>query len=190
MGEEVVKEEGVIVKLRCSHDPTTRDVMPERQPKVIHWVNAKDCIDAEVRLINPLFLPMPNEMPAGKDFMDYLNPNSWVICQAKAEKALTECEQEDRFQFERIGYFAPDYVCFEQPGKLVFNRVVPLKESSHLKQLEGKGQAEKTLRRQQQLRENACSKSHPRIILNWSEELLFPLTIRLASRHTTVLALS
>jgi len=141
--EEVVKDKaGKVVKLRCSHDPATRDVMPaDRKPKVIHWVNAKDCLDAEVRLINMLFQPMPDKMPEGKDFMNYLNPESWVICKAKVEKALASCKQEDRFQFERCGYFSPDYACFEKPSKLVFNRVVPLKESADKKKIEGKGTA-------------------------------------------------
>merc|ERR1711920_670563 len=65
------------------------------------------------------------------------NPESWVICNAKAERALADCKQADRFQFERSGYFAPDYVCFEGAKKLVFNRIVPLKESSSKKKLEG-----------------------------------------------------
>lgn len=130
-------KQGNVTKLRCSHDPETRDIMPERKPKVVQWVDAKNCIDVEVRLINKLFNPMPDELPTGKDFMDYLNPESWVICKAKAEKALANCKQPDRFQFERCGYFAPDYACFEESKKLVFNRVVPLKESSSKKKLEG-----------------------------------------------------
>lgn len=137
--QEVVKDaKGKIVKLRCSHDPETRDIMPaDRKPKVIHWVNAADCLDAEVRLINTLFGPMPDTIPEGKDFLDYLNPESWVICSAKVEKCLGACKLEDRFQFERCGYFAPDYDCFEGPRKLTFNRVVPLKESVAKKKMEG-----------------------------------------------------
>eukprot|EP00928_Gymnodinium_smaydae_P037547 TRINITY_DN26046_c0_g1_i1.p1 TRINITY_DN26046_c0_g1~~TRINITY_DN26046_c0_g1_i1.p1 ORF type:complete len:755 (+),score=226.07 TRINITY_DN26046_c0_g1_i1:39-2267(+) len=140
--EEVVKDKaGNVVKLKCSHDPETRDIMPaDRKPKVIHWVNAKDSLDAEVRLINMLFHPMPSTMPAGKDFMDYLNPEAWVVRKAKVEKALKDVKQEDRFQFERCGYFAPDYDTFEKKGKqqrLVFNRVVSLKESSGKKKMEG-----------------------------------------------------
>jgi glutaminyl-tRNA synthetase len=137
--EEIVKDnKGNVTKLKCSHDPATRDIMPaDRKPKVIQWVNGKDCVDAEVRLINNLFLPMPGEIPAGKDFMDYLNPEAWVICSAKAEKSLAGCKQADRFQFERCGYFAPDYDCFEGPKKLTFNRVVALAQSSSLKKVEG-----------------------------------------------------
>mmetsp|Transcript_1261 Transcript_1261/g.3253 ORF Transcript_1261/g.3253 Transcript_1261/m.3253 type:complete len:467 (+) Transcript_1261:2-1402(+) len=137
--EEVVKDSaGKVVKLKCSHDPETRDVMPERKPKVIHWVNAKDCVDAEVRLINPLFLTIPDPLPEGKDWVEYMNPEAWVKCAAKVEKALGNCVLQDRFQFERCGYFAPDYDCFGETPKLTFNRVVPLKESSDKKKLEGK----------------------------------------------------
>jgi len=137
--EEVLKDEnGDVVKLRCSHDPDTRDTMPaDRKPKVIHWVNANDCLDAEIRLINMLFLPMPDPMPEDDDFIRYLNPDSWGIRMAKVEMALGKCKQEDRFQFERCGYFAPDYECFGQVHKLVFNRVVALKEPSARKEAEG-----------------------------------------------------
>jgi len=72
-----------------------------------------------------------------KDFMDYLNPEAMVKCNAKAEKALKTCKQSDRFQFERCGYFSPDYVCFDKKPKLVFNRVVALAESSGKRDVEG-----------------------------------------------------
>jgi glutaminyl-tRNA synthetase len=140
--EEVIKDEsGNVAKLRCSHDPATRDVMPaDRKLKVIHWVNSQDCVDAEVRLINQLFLSMPSSssMPPGKDFMDYLNPEAWVLCNAKAEPSLTNCKQEDRFQFERVGFFAPDYDTFKEPKRLIFNRVVALKKTSAEQEIEGK----------------------------------------------------
>merc|ERR1712106_478640 len=139
--EEICKDKnGAITKLKCSHDPETRDIMPaDRKPKVVQWVNAKDCLDAEVRLINQLFLPMPKEVPTGKTFLDYLNPEAWVICAAKAEKAIANCKQSDRFQFERCGFFAPDYACFDgtSKNKLVFNRIVSLKESAAKKTVEG-----------------------------------------------------
>jgi len=141
--EEICKDEkGNVTKLICSHDPDTRDIMPaDKRLKVIHWVNANDCIDAEVRLINQLFIGMPKVLPEGKDFLDYLNPESWVICNAKAERSLADCKQDDRFQFLRCGFFAPDYLCFEGDKKLVFNRVVALKESVAKKAVEGKAGA-------------------------------------------------
>jgi len=153
--KEVIKDKsGTVTKLKCSHDPATRDTMPaDRKPKVIHWVNAKDCLDAEVRLINPLFLAMPDPMPEGKDFLDYINPEAMVRCAAKVEKALGKPVLEDRYQFERVGYFAPDYDCFSEPKKLSFNRVVPLKESADKKKIEGKGTASRKEAQQAQLAE-------------------------------------
>merc|ERR1711988_1373633 len=68
---------------------------------------------------------------------DFLNPEAWIICAAKAEKSLKSCKLSDRFQFERCGYFAPDYACFEGDKKLVFNRVVGLAEFSGKKKVEG-----------------------------------------------------
>lgn len=137
--EEVVKDkQGKVTKLKCSHDPATRDVMPaDRKPKVVQWVNAKDCVDAEVRLVNPLFVDMPKEMPAGKDFIDYLNPSAMVTCSAKAESNLTKCKADERFQFERCGFFSPDYDCWKDPKKLIFNRIVALKESTKKPKAEG-----------------------------------------------------
>merc|ERR1711871_237222 len=77
------------------------------------------------------------------DFIKYLNPEAWVVCAAKAEKSLLSCKQADRFQFERCGYFAPDYACFEGKKKLVFNRVVPLAQSSSMKKMEGNSASRK-----------------------------------------------
>merc|ERR1712187_764368 len=53
-----------------------------------------------------------------------------IKCAAKAEKNLTKCKQGERFQFERCGFFAPDYDCWKDAKKLIFNRIVSLKESS------------------------------------------------------------
>merc|ERR1711988_1182948 len=70
--EEIVKDKkGNVTKLKCSHDPETRDSIPERKPKVVQWVDATDSVDVEVRLINKLFEPMP---------MNYLRGRiSWII---------------------------------------------------------------------------------------------------------------
>jgi len=139
--QEICKDKnGNVTKLKCSHDPETRDIMPaDRKPKVVQWVNGKECIDTEVRLINQLFLPMPKDVPTGKTFLDYLNPEAWVVCAAKAEKSLANAKQTDRFQFERCGFFAPDYACFDGTSKkkMVFNRIVTLKESAAKKSVEG-----------------------------------------------------
>merc|ERR1712159_148291 len=102
----------------------------DRKVRVVHWAG-DDSVDCEVRLINNLFLPIPED----GDFMDFVNPESMTVCQAKAEKILTETKMTDRFQFERKGYFAPDKD--SKPDKLIFNRTAGLKESSTVVSLAG-----------------------------------------------------
>jgi glutaminyl-tRNA synthetase len=163
--EEVVKDDkGNVVELKCSHDPETRDTIPaDRKPRVIHWVDAKSSVDAEVRLINKLFDAMPDNMPEGRDFMDYLNPDSWVICNAKAEQALTKCKEHDRFQFERCGYFAPDYSCFDEGAeRLVFNRVAPLNKSSGEKERIGASASRKDKQSAQAAEKSRLARIPPR----------------------------
>jgi glutaminyl-tRNA synthetase len=161
--EEIVKDKkGNVTMLKCSHDPETRDIIPDRKPKVVQWVDAKNCDDCEVRLINKLFNPLPEEMPPGKQCIDYFNAESLVTHKAKAEKALAKCEQSHRYQFERCGYFAPDYACFEEPKRLVFNRVVPLKESSGKKILEGTGNSRKEEQAKQAAEKTRLSKISPK----------------------------
>ena len=91
----------------------------------IHWVSAPHAIDAEVRLYDRLFtVPEPD---ADGDFKAFLNPNSLEVVKAKCEPSLAEADPEVRYQFERLAYFAldPD----SQPGKLVFNRTITLKDT-------------------------------------------------------------
>ena len=151
--DEIEKDaEGNVVLLKCSHDPTTRDTMPkDRKVKgVIHWVDAATCVDSEVRIINPLFKPFPED--GEYEMMDYLNPDSMqVFPNAKAERSLekeildgnqmeklpsgAEFYAVKRYQFERKGFFASDRD--SAPGKLVFNRIVQLKESTVKKNMTG-----------------------------------------------------
>ncbi|HOK81048.1 MAG TPA: glutamine--tRNA ligase, partial [bacterium] len=99
----------------------------KRVKATLHWVSALHCIDIEVRLYDRLFLKKnPLEFPEGADFTCNINPDSLKIAMAKAEPSLKEAKVGDRFQFERIGYFAcdPD----STPEKIVFNRTVSLKD--------------------------------------------------------------
>jgi len=95
----------------------------------IHWVSAAHAISAEVRLYDKLFLRWdPNDVEEGKNFTDYLNPNSLeVIHDAKLEPSLASVKAGDRFQFERLGYFCVDPD--SSPGQLVFNRTVQLRDT-------------------------------------------------------------
>ncbi len=133
--DEVVKDPltGQVTELRCSYDPNTRsgsEAGEQRKVKgVIHWVSATHGIDVTVRLYDRLFLnESPEDVPAGKTFLDNLNPDSLQTIVAKVEPSLRELPAEARVQFERNGYFCVDAVD-SKPGQPVFNRIVPLRDS-------------------------------------------------------------
>lgn len=131
--ESVVKDEnGEIIELHCTYDPATRggDATDGRKVKAtLHWVSAPHAIEAEVRLYDTLFTKEdPNDVEEGKDFTDYINPKSLEVLEAcKLEPSLKDSRRGDRFQFERLGYFCVDTVD-SKPEKLVFNRIVTLKD--------------------------------------------------------------
>ncbi|MFH1679742.1 MAG: glutamate--tRNA ligase family protein, partial [Candidatus Eisenbacteria bacterium] len=132
---EVVKDpaSGEVVELRCTHDPATRggDAPDGRKVKAtLHWVSARHAVEAEVRLYDHLFtVPDPSEAEEGKDFKDYLNPDSLaVVSGCRLESSLAEAAPGDHFQFERIGYFVVD-PADSRPGRPVFNRTVTLRDA-------------------------------------------------------------
>ena len=127
--DEVIKDaNGEIIELKCSIDPATLGKNPEgRKVKgVIHWVSAEKGIPAEVRVYDRLFTESDPEV--GDDFLANLTPNSLQIVQAVIEPALAEAKPEDRFQFEREGYFVADQHD-HRSDKPVFNRILDLKDS-------------------------------------------------------------
>ena len=127
--DEVIKDEnGEVVELKCSIDPETLGKNPEgRKVKgVIHWVSATKGIPAEVRIYDRLFTESDPE--TGDDFLANLNPESLKVVQAVIEPALAEAKPEDRFQFEREGYFVADQYDHSSE-KPVFNRILDLKDS-------------------------------------------------------------
>jgi glutaminyl-tRNA synthetase len=99
----------------------------------MHWVSAKHAISAEIRLYDKLFTKAdPYDLEEGQDVLDNLNPNSLeVLTGAKLEPSLANSKLEDRFQFERVGYFCldPDSTPDSTAEKLVFNRTLALKDS-------------------------------------------------------------
>ena len=120
---------GEVVELRCTYDPETRGGQAPDGRRVrgtIHWVSAQHAPDAEVRLYEHLFT---SERPDDDDdFMTTLNPSSLeVVRDAKVEPGLADAGPGARFQFERLGYFAVDPD--SQPGALVFNRTVSLRDT-------------------------------------------------------------
>ena len=132
--ESVVKDPktGNIAEIHCTYDPLTRSGMPDSNRKVkgtLHWVSEKHAVTAEVRLYDRLFTkenPEDNE-EEGKTYLDYLNPDSLKIIHAKIEPSVKDAAVSDNYQFERTGYFSVDKDT--TPQNLVFNRVVPLKDS-------------------------------------------------------------
>jgi len=120
---------GNVTEVRVKYDPNSRggDSKGRKVKGTIHWVSAQHALDAEVRLYDTLFtVPKPDE---ADDFKDVLNPGSLeVIPGAKVEPALASARAEDRFQFERVGYFVADWKD-HAPGRLVFNRTVGLRDT-------------------------------------------------------------
>jgi glutaminyl-tRNA synthetase len=129
----VVKDSaGNIVEVHCTYDPLSRGGNSPDGRKVkstIHWVSTAHAISAEIRLYDKLFLkPDPGDVEEGQDVLSNLNPNSVeILLGAKLEPSLSNAKLEDRFQFERVGYFCLDPDSTE--GNLVFNRTLPLKDS-------------------------------------------------------------
>ncbi len=97
---------------------------------MIHWVPAAASVECEVRLYERLFRsPNPEKAAEGQTFLDNINPESLlVLTGCRAEPSLAQAAPEDRFQFEREGYFSAD-LKDSQPGRPVFNRTVTLRDS-------------------------------------------------------------
>lgn len=123
-------ENGNIVEVYAEYDPETRGGNTPDGRKVrgtIHWVDAKNYADAEVRLYDNLFT-VPDPEAGERNFLDYLNPNSLeVLTGCKAEKNLATAVAPKSFQFMRLGYFCVDNKD-STPEHLVFNRSVSLKD--------------------------------------------------------------
>ncbi|MDD2382112.1 MAG: glutamine--tRNA ligase/YqeY domain fusion protein [Mariniphaga sp.] len=129
---EVIKnEKGEITELHCTYDPASKGGNSPDGRKVkatLHWVSAKHAVKSEVRLYDRLF---NDEDPAGHpdiDFKEFLNPDSLkILPDCYLEPFVKDAKPLDHFQFERLGYFNLDYD--STPGKPIFNRTVPLRDS-------------------------------------------------------------
>ena len=124
--------EGNITTIHCEYDPATRGGNTPDGRKVkgtIHWVDANNYVEAEVRLFDRLFQSeSPDKVEEGKTFLDNLNPDSLKVLEnCKLEKFLANTKPLDKYQFERLGYFSTDYDTKE--NRLVFNRACTLKDS-------------------------------------------------------------
>ena len=123
--------DGNVTEVLCEYDPASRGGDPADGRKVkstIHWVEANEAVDAEVRLYSNLFTD-PDPDAADKDFLECLNPDSLeILTGCKIERSLAAAKAPESYQFMRLGYFCPDSKD-STPEHPVFNRSVSLKDS-------------------------------------------------------------
>jgi glutaminyl-tRNA synthetase len=121
-------EKGNVIEVHCTYDPETKSGSGFTGRKVkgtLHWISAKHCIDAEVRLYDYM---MEDEEYDKTNFLEKLNPESKIVLKnCKIEPSMKEFKVGDRFQFLRHGYFMIDHDTRED--HLIFNRIVSLKSS-------------------------------------------------------------
>ena len=131
--EDVVKDaDGNITEIHCTYDPETRSGLPGSQRKVkgtLHWVSAAHAVDATARMYDRLFNVENPAAEADRDFREMLNPDSLqVVNNIKVEPFVAQnANIGTKFQFQRIGYFTPDYD--SSSVNLIFNRTIALKDS-------------------------------------------------------------
>ena len=131
---DVIKDEsGQVEEIHCTYDPETKGGAASDGRKVkgtLHWVSARHCLRATVRLYDRLFLvPDPTrEEKQGMDFMEHVNPESLSVLQDRpVEPHLGRAQPGERFQLERKGYFGVDPD--SGPEGLVLNRTVTLRDT-------------------------------------------------------------
>ncbi|MGL5234476.1 MAG: glutamine--tRNA ligase/YqeY domain fusion protein [Empedobacter falsenii] len=131
--ERVEKDaEGNITTIYATYDPETKsgsgtEASKRKVKGTLHWVSATENIPIEVREYDRLFTVESPDAEKDVDFLQFVNPNSLTIKEGFAEPALKEAKVEDKFQFQRIGYFALDRDSSTE--KLIFNRTVTLKDT-------------------------------------------------------------
>ena len=128
--EEIIRDQkGEISEVYCTYDPSTLGKNPEGRKVrgVIHWVSATECLQAQIRLFEPLFnIEAPDS--SEQDKLELLNSDSIKIFEGFVEKSLVTATMDQSFQFEREGYFCLDSK-LSKPKRLVFNRVVSLRDT-------------------------------------------------------------
>jgi len=132
--DEVIKDEitGEVIELRCTYFPDTKSgsgTSPKKAKGTIHWVSAQHAFNAEVRLYDRLFSVPEPEGEEGKDFKEFINPESLnILKNCRLEPSLQNAQPGEKFQFERLGYFCVD-TKYSKAGLPVFNRIVTLRDS-------------------------------------------------------------
>lgn len=127
--DEVIKDaDGNVIELHCSYIPESKSGNDTSNLKVkgtLHWVNAADAIEVEVREYDRLF-KVENPSNEDGDFKDYINPDSLKVVKGYAEPSLLNASFKDHFQFLRKGYYFLDKD--SENGEFIFNRTVTLKD--------------------------------------------------------------
>jgi glutaminyl-tRNA synthetase len=132
-GESVTKDaEGTITEIQVTYDTDSlsgsgTEASQRKVAGTLHWVDIKHAIPAEIRLYDRLFT---DETPDGhkeKDFLEFVNPDSLKVITGYVEPSLKNAQAEDKFQFQRLGYFTVDKDSSAE--KLVFNKTVGLKDA-------------------------------------------------------------
>ena len=132
-GESVVKDaQSHITEIHATYDPESlsgsgTEASQRRVSGTLHWVSITQAIPAEVRLYDRLFVDEAPDSHKEKDFLEFVNPNSLQIVTGFVEPSLQDAAVEDKFQFQRLGYFTLDKD--STSSNLVFNKTVGLKDA-------------------------------------------------------------
>lgn len=132
-GDHVVKDaEGNITEIHATYDPESlsgsgTEASERKVSGTLHWVSVPHAIEAEIRLYDRLFLDEAPDTHKEKSFLEFVNPDSLKVTTGFVEPSLQDAKEEDRFQFQRLGYFVVDKD--STSGKPVFNKTVGLKDA-------------------------------------------------------------
>lgn len=125
-------EVGNIIAIHATYDPETKsgsgtDASKRKVKGTIHWVTVQESVPIEVRIYDRLFTVEDPEEDKDVDFLNMINPNSLEVVHGFAEPSLKNAKPEDKYQFQRLGYFCVDKDSTE--NHLIFNKTVGLKDS-------------------------------------------------------------
>jgi len=143
-GESVTKDaNGKITEIQVTYDEDSRsgsgsEASQRKVAGTLHWVSISHAIEAEVRLYDRLFIDEAPDSHKEKNFLDFMNKSSLEIVKGYVEPSLADVKANDKFQFQRLGYFNVDKD--STASKLVFNKTVGLKDA-----WEEKGKKEENL---------------------------------------------
>ena len=132
-GEAVIKDsDGNITEIHATYDTDSlsgsgSEASQRKVSGTLHWVSVAHAIEAEVRLYDRLFTDEAPDSHKEKDFLEFVNPDSLKIITGFVEPGLKEVKNEDKFQFQRLGYFTVDKD--STSDRLVFNKTVGLKDA-------------------------------------------------------------